>query len=95
MSNIRRLDSSARRLPPELDAELKRVGASGEELGAEAVTYWQVEGIPEAAACLWLSRRCRAGVSWHGVSVWTQADSPEDAIRRVCIVGKVEDLRRG
>ncbi len=72
---------------PIRDAEL---AAGAESCGEATETYvmTQIDGMQrrvencEQGEMLWLVDSKRAGIVWGGDPVWTDADSPADALRR-------------
>lgn len=67
------------RLPPGL-AVATEPSAHAYEVVQYAAGY-EIAG--ERGRVLWLPDACRGGVSFGGDVVWTDADSAEDAVRRV------------
>ncbi len=69
------------RLPPLLRAEAVAPSALAYEVVQYDANGYEISG--ERGRVLWLPDACRGGVSFGGDAVWTDADSAEDAVRRV------------
>lgn len=66
--------------------ETAAAAAADEPWELYEITLYGEDGYAESgkrAEVLWLPGEQRAGVCFGGDSMWTDADSPEDAVRRV------------
>lgn len=58
------------------------------------VSIWSIDDRPDRVdrvECLYYPEIGRAGVVWGANATWTDCCDPEDAVRRVCVTGKLLD----
>ena len=72
-------------------SDLQEEARLADRLGNDYECYIAVvENSPENVQMFWLSGANRAGIAWGADAVWTDADSPEDALERFLGIGGKE-----